>query len=457
MKNILCIVLAFLSIQLFAQREIIDKVVATVGGELVLLSEVEEQFALLEAQNGVLPEGARCQIFESLLVSKLMLNQSKLDSIEVSDEEVEVQLQARIDRILGFMNGDISQFEAYYGQSINEVKEQFREDLKNQILTDRMRGQVLAGVKVTPSEVKNFFNQIPYDSLPYFNSEVEIGEIVYKPKVNAEERQKAVDKLEEIRTQILEDSVSFEEMAQKFSDDGSARIGGDLGWAQRGKFVQEFEAAAYKLEQDEISPVIETEFGLHIIQLLERRGNSIHVRHILIRPEITDSDLELARHHLDSIRQLILDDSISFSLAVKLHSDDKIQSYTNDGRMVNPATGNTFFETGDLDPDIYFTIDTMDINGISAPFEFNDPTGEVYYRLVQLQSRTSPHRANLQQDYSKIRQAAIESKQNEFINAWVEDKIESTYISIDDIYNGCPNMAIWRKENIRPVGVMNKK
>lgn len=448
MKNILCIALVFLAAQIWAQKEVIDKVVATIGGELVLLSEVEEQFALLEAQNGTLPENARCQIFEGLLVSKLMLNQSKLDSIEVTDEEVEVQLQARIDRILGFMNGDISQFEAYYGQSINEVKEQFREDLKNQILTDRMRGQILAGVKVTPSEVKNFFNQIPYDSLPYFNSEVEIGEIVYKPKVNEVERQKAVDKLEGIRAQIMQDSATFEEMAQKFSDDGSARIGGDLGWAQRGKFVPEFEAAAYKLEQGEISPVTETEFGLHIIQLLERRGNSIHVRHILIRPEITDADLELARNHLDSIRQLIIDDSISFSLAVKRHSDEKVQSFTNDGRLVNPATGNTFFETGDLDPDIYFTIDTMEIDGISTPFEFSDPTGETYFRLVQLQSRSAPHRANLQLDYSKIRQAAIESKQNEFINGWVEDKIESTYIALDAIYDGCENLRFWRKEGV---------
>lgn len=448
MKNIFFVALFLLTIQAWGQKQVIDKVIATVGGELILLSEVEEQFALMEAQNGNIPDETRCQITESLLVSKLMLNQAKLDSIDVTDEEVEVQLQARIDRILGFMNGDVSQFEAYYGQSINAVKEQFREDLKNQILTDRMRSQVLTNVKVTPSEVKHFFNQIPYDSLPYFNSEVEIGEIVYKPKVNAVEKQKAIDKLKEIRSDIMAGNVTFEEMAEKFSDDGSARIGGDLGWAQRGKFVQEFEAAAYKLEQGEISPVVETEFGLHIIQLLERRGNSIHVRHILVRPEITDADLERARSHLDSVRQLILDDSLSFSLAVKLHSHEDVQSYNNDGRMVNPATGNTFFETGDLEPDIYFTIDTMEVNSISAPFEFTDPSGDTYYRIVQLQSRSSPHRANLQQDYSKIRKAAIESKQNEFINDWVTDKIESTYIDIDPIYNDCPNLNVWRKQNI---------
>lgn len=296
-----------------AQREVIDKVVATIGGELVLLSEVEEQFALMEAQSGVLPEGARCNIMDQLMASKLLVNQAKLDSLEVSDEEVEAQLDARIERILSFMNNDVAQFESYYGQTINEVKAQFREDLKSQILADRMRSQVMASVTVTPSEVKKFFNSIPLDSLPYFNSEVEVGEIVYKPKINEEERQKTIEKLESIRQRIL-DGEDFAELASKFSDDGSARGGGDLGWARRGKYVPEFEAAAFKLEKEELSPVIESEFGFHIIQMLERRGNSIHVRHILIKPEITDADLEKAKVHLDSVRQFLLSDSLSFSL-----------------------------------------------------------------------------------------------------------------------------------------------
>jgi peptidyl-prolyl cis-trans isomerase SurA len=451
MKNILVALCFLAAAPLTAQRTIIDKVVATVGGELVLLSEIEEQFALMEAQEGGLPEGARCNILDNLLVSKLLLNQAKLDSIEVSDDEVEVQLNTRIDRILSFMNNDVSQFEAYYGQTINQVKEQFREDLKNQILVERMQSSIMAGVTVTPSEVKQFFNRIPTDSLPYFNSEVEIGEIVYIPKVNKTERQKAIDKLEDIRRRIIEGGENFAELAAKFSDDGSARGGGDLGWAQRGKFVPEFEAAAYKLDKDEISPVVETEFGFHLIQLLERRGNSIHVRHILIRPEITDHDLELAQNHLDSVRNLILNDSISFSLAVKLFSNKDVQSYNNDGRMVNPLTGNTFFEIGDLDPDIYFAVDTMKVGGISAPFDFAGPTGETYYRIIQLQSRTTPHRANLQQDYSKIQKAAIQSKQNEFINDWVESKIESTFVSIDSLFNNCRILDKWRKrEVVRP-------
>lgn len=449
---------AFIIIALFAtsfsalaqQRAVIDKVVATVGGELVLLSEIEEQYALLEAQNGQMPPDARCNILDNLLANKLLLNQAKLDSIEVGDEEVEDQLDARIERILGFMNNDISQFEDYYGQTIGEVKDQFREDLKSQLLTERMRSQIIAGVTVTPSEVKTFFHSIPTDSLPYFNSEVEIGEIVYKVQPSAEEKQKAIDKLEELRRRILEDGEDFAALAQKFSDDGSARIGGDLGWTKRGKFVPEFEAAAYKLDKDEISPVVESQFGFHIIQMLERRGNSIHVRHILVKPEITDVDLETAFNHLDSVRTLILDKGLSFSIAVKRFSEEDVQSYTNDGRMVNPVTGNTFFEIGDLEPDIYFTIDSMQVGGISSPFEFNDPTGEPYYRIIQLQSRTAPHRANLALDYSKIQKAAIDSKTNQYVNEWVEEKVEATYIDIDHRYDGCPQITKWKKKDIRP-------
>lgn len=435
----------------FAQKAVIDKVAAMVGGEVILLSEVEEQFALLKAQRPNAPDNARCEIMDALLSTKLLINQAKLDSVEVTDAEVEDQLNARIDRILSYMNGDISQFEDYYGQTITEVKDQFREDLRNQILSDRMRSQVMAGVSVTPSEVKTFFSEIPRDSLPYFNAEVEVGEIVYKPQVNAVERRKAIDKLEGLRAQIAGGQATFEALAQRFSDDGSARIGGDLGWAKRGKFVPEFEAAAYSLEPGEISPVVETEFGFHLIQLLERRGNSIHVRHILVRPDITSEDLDLARAFLDSIRTLVVNDSISFSIAVKRFGNKDVQSYSNDGRMMNPASGNTFFEIGDLDPDVYFALDTMkQIGRLSAPFEFKDPTGETFYRIVQLQSRSTPHRANLKQDYSKIRDAAIQAKQSDFLMNWVRERVDSTYIYLDPMYNSCDLLDMWRKDQVKP-------
>ncbi len=443
-----CLMMAGLAAQ---NKEVIDKIVGKVGNELILLSEVEEQHNLMREQQGVLPEGFRCNVFENLLAQSLLLNQARLDSIEVSEEEVESQLNARLDQILAYMNNDVQQFIDYYGQSPAEVKESFREDLKNQILVQRMRQQIIDEIAVTPSEVKAFFRQIPLDSLPYFNSEVEIGEIVYVPQVNEEQRMLARTKLEDLRKRIVEGGESFEEISRVYSDDpGSARAGGDLGKQKRGTFVPEFEAAAYNLEKDEISPVIETEFGFHIIQLLQRSGNLIHVRHVLIKPTITQADLELAREQLDTIRSLIVSDSLSFSRAVKRFSDDKQQSSNNDGNLVNPLTGNTFFEIGDLDPEIYFTIDTMQVNEISQPFAFQSPTGETYYRLVVLKSRTNPHKANLQEDYSKIKGAALESKRSQYVDNWVREKISSTFLWIAPTYQSCSNLNLWLMTNSQP-------
>ena len=433
-----------------AQNEIIDKVVAMVGSEIVLLSDIEEQHALAQAQNGGnLPADARCRILDQVMSKNLLINQAKLDSIVVAEEEVETQLDARIERILGLMGGDIKQFEDYYGQTVADVKAQFREDLRSQLLSDRMRQTIVSGITVTPSEVKEYFGQIPTDSLPYFSSEVELGEIIYKPEVNEEEREQALNKINDLRNQVLQDSVDFGILAEVHSDDpGSGRQGGDLGWTTRGKFVPEFEAAAYNLEINEISEPVETQFGFHIIQLLGRRGNTINTRHILVRPEITDADLDLAKENLDSIRQLVELDSLSFSIAVKRHSDKDSQSYNNDGRMQNPATGNTFFEIGDLDPDIYFAIDTLSIGQTSEAFSFATPAGETYYRVVQLQSRTDPHRANLQQDYSRIRQAAIDAKKNEYIGDWLRERIDATFIRIDPMFDTCPIVDEWRgREN----------
>ena len=430
---------------LFGQeRELIDKVIGIVGNEVILFSDVEEQHALMQAQNGVAPPEARCMIFDNLLASKLLLNQAKLDSIEVTDEEVDEQLNARIERILTYMNNDLAQFEDYYGQSINEVKEQFREDLKGQLLTERMQGSIMGSIKVTPGEVKDFFDQIPQDSLPYFNSEVELSEIVYKPKVNDEQKQIAISKLEDIRKRVTEGGEDFAELAKIYSDDpSSGKAGGDLGNQKRGTFVPEFEAAAFNLEPEEYSEVIESEFGFHLIQLLERRGNTIHTRHILVKPEITDADLELAQEKLEDVRQLIIADSITFLRAVKKYSDENAQSYNNGGRMVNPQTGNTFFEIADLEPEIYFTIDTMEVNGVSSPIPFTSPSGEKAFRIVWLQVRTTPHKASLKQDYNKIQTAAIEQKKAKFTSEWVEKKSKSTFISIDDIYKDCEEVEKW--------------
>ncbi|NNE29551.1 MAG: peptidylprolyl isomerase [Saprospiraceae bacterium] len=425
----------------FGQSEPVDRVIAKVGGEIILLSDVEEQFSLSNQQGGGnLDPMYRCEILQNIVVSKLLLNQSRLDSIVVSEIEIETQLDARIEQILAYMGGDVEQFEAYYGKTVNETKERFREDLEEQLRIERMQGDIVGGATVTPREVKDFFARIPQDSLPYFNAEVEIAEVVYVPKVNAEQKRIALEKLEEVRD-LINEGEDFAELATRFSDDpGSARIGGDLGWQGRGTFVPEFEATAYNLEEGQISDIIETEFGFHLLRLEGRRGNNIRIRHILIKPEITMPDLILAERTLDSLRQEIAMDSLSFSIAVKRYSDEAEQSYSNDGFMLNPATGNTFFEIADLDPDIYFTIDTMEVGQVSSPIEYTDQRGETKYRMVLLKSRTEPHKANLQEDYSKIRTAALEQKKGKFISSWVVDKLGDTYISLDKDYSPCKNL-----------------
>ena len=432
--------------------QVIDRVIATVGGELLLLSEWQEQLALMESQTGTAPTtDERCQVLEQLLTAKLLINQAKLDSIEISDDEVEQGLDSRFERILTMMNNDMNQFEEYYGQTVTEVRTAFREDLRNQMLSERMRGQIVANARMTPAEVKAFFDQIPTDSLPYFNSEVEVSELMYKPEVNEEQRNIALTKIESIREALLSESASFAELARKNSDDiGSGRQGGELGWAPRGTFVPEFEAAAYRLEIGELSEVVETQFGFHIIELLERRGNRIRTRHILIKPEIVDSDLERTERKLDSIRSLVVTDSMLFRTAVQQFGSDQTQSYSNGGRVSNPRTGNTFFEIADLDPQAFFAIDTLEVGEVSGPVRFQQPGGgDVIYKLFKLESRSKPHKASLQTDYDKIRMAAIESKKSTILSDWVEQTIQATYIKIDNsLVRDCGLAERWYGEDV---------
>jgi peptidyl-prolyl cis-trans isomerase SurA len=432
--------LLFLSAQA-QDKAVIDKVVATIGGEIILLSEVQEQISYAKQQQTATPPEFDCLVLQNLIVQKLLVNQAKLDSVVVSESEVESQLDARIDRLLLYFNQDSKAIEEYYGQGIEQIKEQMRNDMRSQLLAERMQAEITSKSTITPAEVQSFFNSIPRDSLPFFNAEVEIREIVYKPRVNDEEKARARARIDELRERIVTKGEDFAELAKKYSDDtGSGASGGDLGWQKRGTFVQSFEAMVYKLEKNQISPVVETEFGFHIIQLLERRGNLVHARHILIKPEITAADLEAARAKLDSVREVIRYDSVSFSLAVKRFGEKDVASYNNDGRVANPRSGNTFFEVADLDTDIFFAIEKLEPGSVTEPIAFRGPDGTRYYRLVQLVSRSKPHRANLQQDYNKIQQAALEQKKAGFTEDWMLEKLRKTYLSVDPMFLQCENI-----------------
>ena len=328
------------------------------------------------------------------------------------------------------------------------MKDDLREDMKNQLYADEMQRTIITDIKVTPAEVKEYFRSIPYDSLPYYNAEVEYTELNYYPKPNKSEIQAVKDKLESIRTRIVENGESFEENAKKFSMDGSAQVGGDLGWAKRGTMVPEFEAAAFNLEEGQVSTIVESEFGFHLIKLIERRGNNFHARHILVKPQISESDKRNALHTLDSIVTLIKTDKMTFADAVQKWGNKNYPSYSNGGRAINPQTENNFFEIADLEPDIYFTIDTLTVGEISAPIEFRDPFGENAYKVVRLDSRTDPHRADLEKDFSKIKDAAVDLRRQQALDRWVNDKLASTYIYIQpDLLQLCPELRTWAKSN----------
>ncbi len=445
MRIIHTLLIIVMCLPIMAQEQIIDKVIVNVGGEYILYSEMVNNYRYLKEQN---PQRDLdpCAVTEQIIAQKILVDQAKLDSVVISDAEVEGQLDFRFQSILRSLGGDESKVKEYYGKTITELKDEQRDDMRQQILAERIQAQLINEVTITPKEVVEFFNRIPTDSIPFLNSEVEISEIVYKPKVNDVESKKAKDLLAGIRNQIISGEATFEELAVKHSDDGSAQQGGDLGWAQRGNYVPEFEAAAYSLEKEELSEIVETEFGFHILKLNERRGNSIRVSHILIRPEITQGDLDLAVSFLDSIKNKIVHDSLPFDYAVRLHSDKNAQSYHNGGRMANPKTGENSYDTADLPPDIFFEIEDMEIGEISEPLEYYDRAGETQYRLVKLESRTSPHRASLDQDYSRISSFAKESKKSQYYNNWMIEKMEETFIKVDEDLGNCPNLAKWVDE-----------
>lgn len=433
MKKSSCIILLLLGFYagLFAQLQI-DKVIGVVGNKIILQSDIEAQVKIMQSQSQGLdmPEDIRCLILDQLFANALLLAEADKDSIVVADMEVQAQLDSRVNQILAYMGMDESRFIDNYNMTPAEMKDFMRDQMRDQLIQQRMQQEVMKSISITPKEVKDFFDKIPRDSLPYFNSEVELAEIVLKPKVNDVEDARARKLARNLMLQIVEDSVDFELLARKYSDDkASAALGGNLGVQPRGTLVPEFEAAAYQLKDGEVSDVVKTEYGYHIIQLINRLGNNINTRHILIRPDITTDDREKAYQTLDSIRTLIEMDTVSFSKAIGLYSEEE-QSKTRAGRLTNPATGDAYFELGDLEPSVYFAIDGLKEGDISKVIEYDTRTGEKQFRIVKIITRSEPHPANMKDDYSKIRIAALEEKKGQHISNWVQSKISQNYVEI---------------------------
>lgn len=426
-------------------QQIVDGVVAIIGGNVILVSDIENQYLQFRSQGNIMGSATKvkCQILENLLFQKLMLHQSQVDSIKVTDTQVEGEMDRRM-RYFISQAGSPERLEEHFQKSLLEIKSELRDVIREQMLVEQEQQKITKEVVITPSEVKSFFRKIPKDSIPLINAEFEIGVLLRQPFIGDEEKQIVKNKLKGFKERIAKGD-DFATLAVLYSEDpGSSKQGGELGMFKRGDMRPEFEAAAFKLKPGEISDVVETEDGFHLIQMVERRGEYINVRHILLQPQVSTLNLNKTKLFLDSLAILIKAKKLDFDKAVLLYSDDP--NKTSGGLMINPLTGNTRFEASQLDAKIFFIVDKLKVGDISAPILLKSERGKQEYRIYYLKSRSNPHKANLEEDYARIQQLALEKKKIETIDEWIMQKTASTYISIKDEYLDCPFQRKWLKK-----------
>lgn len=446
--KILNTLLVCLFCTLAAHAQVADKIIAVVGkNRIILQSELESQASQAKQQDpSNYSDAAKCQILQQMVTQKMLIEQAERDSLLVSAEDVDATLENRI-RYFVNLYGSKERLEEASGKTIYQLKEDNREMIKESMMAEKMQGQILQHVKVTPAEVQAFYNKIPKDSLPFFPATVEMGQIVIDPPVSPELEQYARQKLEDIRNQIVKEGKDFETMAGLYSEDpGSKNNGGDLGTISRRSVVPEFAAAAFKLQNGEVSQIVKTKFGYHIIQMVKRQGEEAHLRHILIIPEHTSGDYSKALNKLDSVRAMLIAGKITFQEAVGKYSTDEMSSRTG-GMISDPQTGATQMEIDKLDPSLALMLDTLKPGSYSQPQLFATAKGEKSCRIVYLKSITTPHKANLQDDYSRIQDVALNQKKSVEMNKWIEEKAPTYYLKVDPDYQSCGELKKWIVES----------
>jgi len=433
-KSLLFILFAFGAFAGIAQQKVIDKVIAIVGKYPLLLSDFET-YRLEKLKED--PNSDRCKAFEELLYSKLLLAQADRDSVVVSDNEVEQELDKRLAYYINMFNGDEAKFETFYGKRTNVFKDDMRDDVRDQLVSQKMRQNITGDIKLTPSEVRQYFNTIPEDSLPIINTELQLAHIVKMPPVNPQAKADARTAIESYRDRVLK-GESMSVLAALYSEDpGSAKNGGRYESVMRGVMVPEFEATAFRLKKGEISEVFETPYGFHFIELIARKGETVDLRHILIAPKMTQMDVINAKLSLDSLQKAIIEGHITFEEAAKKFSTDK-ETKQNGGLLINPVNGSTKWENEEIsqmDQNLVFVFDKMNPGDVSTPVQYNTQDGKPGYRIITIISRTDPHKINVKDDYAKLLQMATMNKQRSQIKEWIEKRSKLTYIKIDPEYS----------------------
>ncbi len=424
------------------QRVVIDQVVAVVGNSAILKSDIIEQQRMLSAQGVDLGLNPECVLLDDMMFQKLLFNQAVIDSIEVSESMVDQEIERRL-RFFIQQIGSRERLEEYYGKSLDELREEFREPIREQQVSRRMEAEITRHVSVTPSEVRTFFNGLPEDEIPMVESEMSMSKILIEPRIEEHEVQALKERLEGFRQRVLE-GESFSALAIMYSEDGgSARRGGELGLYSRGDLHPEFEAVAFSLRPGEVSEIVETRSGFHIIQLIARRGEQVNVRHILLQPKPSPLVEQETRNKLDSLRRTIMSGDITFREAAQKHSDHP--GGRSGGIMLNPYTGTTRFRSDEMESSLFFVVDRLEVGEISRPVPTMTDDGKQAFKIVMLRDRIEPHRANLQQDYDFIQNLARQEKKQKAINKWVERRLQSTYVSIHEDYTDCDFDVRWLK------------
>lgn len=438
------LVLALLAFTQARAQTNIDRIVAIIGDKIILHTEILGQVKQAQQEGADLGPNPYCTVLEEQMFQKLLVHQADVDSLVVKDDQVEQELNQRIAYFIAQI-GSKEKFEAYYGKSTEKFKEDFREAIRDRMKAQQMQSKITSDIKVTPKEIVDFFNKIPKDSLPFIGSKIEVAHLVMMPKVSAEEKLRVKNELDGYRTDILAGKESFCTIAVWKSEDPGTRSNcGEFELVPRGTFVPEFDAIAFTLKEGQVSEVFETQYGFHILQLLERRGDMYRGRHILMSPKISNLQMAKASQKMDSIYNLIRTNQMTFEDAVKKFSTDE-ETRQNQGKLFNQQTGDSKFETNEIDKQLFITVDKMSPGDVSEPVYMTTTDQKQGIRLVKLLSRSEPHVANLKDDYPQISEAALNEKKNRTVLKWVRSKTGSMYVWIEDDVKTCPFEYPWMK------------
>lgn len=426
-------------IPIYAQNKgVIDEVIWVVGDEAILLSEVEEERLRAQYEGQQIKGDPYCVIPEQLAIQKLFLHQAELDSIEANESSVSHQVDMRLNYYINQI-GSKEKMEEYFRKTSTEIREEMMNTVRNQMIIQQMQQKLTENIKPTPADIRRYYSTLPEDSIPMMPAQVEVQILSFEPNVPVEETERIKQRLREFTERVQSGSADFSMLARLYSEDTeSAKRGGELGFVGRGQLVTEFADVAFNLNDPKrVSRIVQTEYGYHIIQLIEKKGERINCRHILLRPRISASDKIRAIERLDSIQKAIQNGELQFEQAVIQYSEDK-NTIMNAGLMINPNTGSSRFEYQDLAPEIAKQIYSMQEGDISAPFVMMDPLkNREVCAIVRLKKKTDIHRANLTDDFQTIKAMLEQKLSQEFIHNWILTKQKNTYIQISPEWQGC--------------------